>query len=76
MRTDPSLPAIIYTIGLGDPSGGSPPDTEFMQRVSNDPDSPYHDETQPEGLYVFAPDSSELAEAFYSVASDLLRITH
>jgi len=47
-----------------------------MQRVSNDPDGASYDNTQPAGLYVFAPNSSELAEAFYSVASEILRISH
>ncbi len=77
IRTDASFPAIIYAIGLGDPSGSvTPPDTEFMQRVSNDPDGANYNENEPAGLYVFAPDSSELAEAFYSVASEILRISH
>jgi Flp pilus assembly protein TadG len=76
MRTDPNVPAIIYTIGLGDPGGAEPPDTAFMQRISNDPDGATYDETQPAGLYIFAPDNSELAEAFYRVASEILRISH
>jgi Flp pilus assembly protein TadG len=76
MRNDASVPAIIYTIGLGNPGGSAPPDTEFMQRVSNDPDGASYDDTQPAGRYYFAPDNTELAEAFYSVASEILRISH
>jgi Mg-chelatase subunit ChlD len=64
----------IYTIGLGDPDGSDPPDDNFMLRISNDPASPEFTDAQPEGLYVFAPNNGELAQAFYKVASEILRI--
>ena len=75
IRTDPDLPAVIYAIGLGEPNGGEPPDEDFMKRVANDPDSPAYDEDETTGLYVFAPDKGQLAQAFYRVASEILRIS-
>ncbi len=76
MRTDGTLPAVIFTIGLGDPAGGDPPDEVFMRRVANDPQSPIYDEDQPKGLYVFAPNNAQLSQAFYRVASEILRISY
>jgi hypothetical protein len=76
IRDDDYIDPVIYAIGLGDPNSSEPPDEDLMRRIANDPESPIHDETEPEGLYVFAPDNSELAEAFYRVASDILRISH
>jgi hypothetical protein len=75
VRDDDYLDPVIYTIGLGDPNSSEPPDEELMRRIANDPLSAIHDPTEPEGLYVFAPDNSELAEAFYRGASDILRLS-
>ncbi|MCP5117810.1 MAG: hypothetical protein GY953_43885 [bacterium] len=76
MRQDANLQVLIYTIGLGDPSGSStPPDPVFMKRVSNDPDSEAYAEDEPTGLYVFAPDNTQLNQAFARVASEILRLS-
>ncbi len=76
MRQDPRLSVVIYTIGLGDPTGTvTPPDDDFMMRVANDPNSPAYNPNEPEGLYVFAPDRGQLAQAFYRVASEILRLS-
>lgn len=75
IRDDDTLNPVIYAIGLGDPDSTEPPDEELMKRISNDPASPIYDETEPEGLYVFAPDNRQLAQAFYRVASEILRIS-
>ncbi len=76
MRQDPRLAVVIYTIGLGDPTGTvTPPDDEFMMRVANDPNSPAYNPDEQEGLYVFAPDRGQLAQAFYRVASEILRLS-
>ena len=75
MRQDPNLAVVIYTIGLGDPSSGAPPDEEFMKRVANDPSSPSFASGEPVGLYVFAPNNTELNQAFARVASEILRIS-
>jgi hypothetical protein len=74
MRQDAALRVYIFTIGLGGTSS-EPPDQEFMRRISNVPDSPVYDPAQPTGLYVFAPTPAQLGEAFYKVASEILRLT-
>lgn len=76
MRQDPNLNVLIYTIGLGDTTGATePPDPVFMKRVSNDPSSPSYTDTEPTGVYVFAPSNTQLTQAFARVASEILRIT-
>ncbi len=76
MRQDPIVPVLIYTIGLGDPSGSTtPPDPDFMKRVANDPDSPAYSIDEPTGLYAFAPDNTQLNQAFARVASEILRLS-
>ena len=76
MRQDPDYTVLIHSIGLGDPSGGStPPDPDFMKRVANDPDSPAYTDAEPTGMYVFAPDNTQLSQAFARVASEILRIS-
>jgi Mg-chelatase subunit ChlD len=74
MRQDPNLSVVIYTIGLGDPNSGEPPDEDFMKRVANDPSSPVYASNEPTGLYVFAPNNTQLNQAFARVASEILRI--
>jgi Flp pilus assembly protein TadG len=76
MRQDPNLSVVIYTIGLGDPLGNDPPDEVFMKRVANDPSSPSFSPAEPAGLYVFAPDNTQLNQAFARVASEILRLAH
>ena len=77
MRQDPNLGVVIYSIGLGDPSGTTtPPDPDFMMRVANDPSSPVFDPSEQVGLYAFAPDNTQLSQAFARVASEILRISN
>jgi hypothetical protein len=45
-----------------------------MKRVANDPSSPAYDSSEPTGLYVFAPNNTQLNQAFARVASEILRI--
>ena len=76
IRNDSALSPVIYAIGLGDPNNPTyAPDQEFMTRVANDPASPVFNENQLTGMYVFAPDNSRLTQAFYQVASEILRIS-
>ena len=74
MRRDPDFSVTIYAIGLGDPNSNDPPDHDFMRRVANDPLSPAYDSSEPTGLYVFAPNNTQLNQAFARVASEILRI--
>ena len=72
IRQDAALNVIIYTIGY---SGGTEvPDEVWMRRISNDPSSAYYDSSKPPGLYVSAPTTGDLANAFSRVASEILRL--
>lgn len=76
IRDDANLRPVIYAIGLGDPTNPSyAPDDVFMKRVANDPTSPSYNENQQTGLFVFAPDNTQLNQAFARVASEILRIS-
>ncbi|MCW5983443.1 MAG: VWA domain-containing protein [Bryobacteraceae bacterium] len=68
MRQDPNLAIVIYCIGEGDV------DEDLLMRVANDPASTAHTSSEPEGLYVYAPDSTQLNQAFARIASEILRI--
>ncbi len=74
IRQDDQYNVVVYTIGLGDFDANEPPDEILMRRVSNDSSSPTYDSSHPEGLYVFAPNNTQLNQAFARVASEILRI--
>lgn len=79
IRGDTRLQPVFYIIGLGNPSDPDPysqPDTDLLLRMSNDPTSPEYVDTQPDGMFVFAPDNSQLNSAFVRVASEILRIAN
>jgi Flp pilus assembly protein TadG len=68
-----SLRPVIYSIGLGNATDA--PAEEFMRRVANDPLSPAYDSAKPAGMYVYAPDASQLKAAFVKIASIILRLS-
>ncbi len=79
IRSDTRLQPVFYIIGLGNPADPDPysqPDTDLLLRMSNDPTSPEYVDTQPDGMFVFAPDNSQLNSAFVRVASEILRIAN
>ena len=61
----------VFTIGLGN-AGGVPND--FLERVANDPRASNYDSTKPTGQYIYAPTSSELSDAFSTIASEILHL--
>ncbi|MBV8819315.1 MAG: VWA domain-containing protein, partial [Acidobacteriaceae bacterium] len=63
---------LIFSIGLG--NAAIPVSPGFLQRVSNDPNSPAFDPTQPAGIYVAAPTAADLNTAFEAVASEIMRL--
>jgi Flp pilus assembly protein TadG len=71
-RRDPDIAATIYTIGLG--GGAYPADDELLRMIANDPASVAYDSSEPRGLYVYAPDASQLRNAFRRVASQVTRL--
>jgi Flp pilus assembly protein TadG len=64
---------IIYSIGLGNAAGGV--EQDFLRRVSNDPAASNYDSTRPAGLFVYAPQASDLTQAFNRIASEILRMS-
>lgn len=73
LRANVAFGPVIYTIGLGGTSS-HPPQTAFMQRISNDPASLDFNSLQAPGLYVYCSDNSQLQPAFARIASELLRL--
>ncbi|HEX4593865.1 MAG TPA: vWA domain-containing protein [Bryobacteraceae bacterium] len=73
IRQSNVLPNIrVFAIGLGNAASGVP--TDFLERAANDPRASNYDSTYPTGLYVFAPQASDLGEAFAQVASEILHL--
>jgi len=62
----------LYTIGL-DGNGGI--DSYFLARIANDPTSATYNSSQPAGMYAYAGNAGQLAAAFNSIASEVLRIS-
>jgi Flp pilus assembly protein TadG len=71
----------IFTLGLGDLlnqlQGYDPMETgsSILQRIANDPESDDFDDSQPEGRYFFAGDSTQLNDAFQQVRDRIIRLT-
>jgi len=70
-RNNTALGVVTYTIGLG--SNGGVDDT-LLQRMANDLDSPIYDNTKVNGIYIYAPSSADLGNAFARIASEILRL--
>jgi hypothetical protein len=68
-----NLGLIVYTIGLGNAPGGV--DDSLLQRIANDPLASNYNTTYLPGMYLFAPDTSTLNQAFSQIASEVLRIS-
>ena len=91
VRTNATLPAYMFVIGLGGNSG-NPPDPILLQRMANDPNpdrfnspvayQPCASETgcvtyanQPQGTFIYSPNSTQLGQAFLSISSQILRLS-
>ncbi len=73
IRSDATYTPIIYTIGLG----GTPfqqIDSDFLERVANDPRASSYNSNQPTGLFIYA-NAGTLASAFQQIASQILRLS-
>jgi len=72
IRQSGTIPNIrLFSIGLGN-SGGVPAD--FLERVANDPRATNFDSAYPSGTYFFAPQASDISDAFAQVASAILHL--
>jgi hypothetical protein len=72
IRQDTNFSVVTYTIGLG---GAGAAEHILLQRVSNDPASPIFNPDRPAGMYVYAPTAVQLNDAFYRIASEILRLS-
>ncbi len=68
-----SIQATIYTIGLGNPPA-EVINSEFLERVANDPRAPGYNSNQPTGLFILC-SSAGLQSAFQQIASQILRLS-
>jgi len=74
IRNDATYTPVIFAIGLGGTIAADPIDDTFMERISNDPRSPIYNPAQQTGKYVYAPNASQLQDAFNAIASEVLRL--
>jgi len=91
-RANATLPAYIFTIGLGG-NHGNPPDPVLLQRMANDPNADQFNNpavypacsteptcisyaSQPQGQFIYAPTSAQLGQAFLAISSQILRLSH
>ncbi|MFB3777922.1 MAG: VWA domain-containing protein [Bryobacteraceae bacterium] len=83
IRSDTTLKPAIYTIGLNtDPTGGDVPDEQLLMKIANDPmlaTAPgagptfyTQQQNQPRGIYVNAPDATQLQSAFTTIATHIV----
>jgi Flp pilus assembly protein TadG len=90
-RTNATLPAYFFVIGLGGTST-NPPDYVLMQRIANDPNGDNYNSPplysgcsqeancttysgQPQGTFIYSANTSSLSQAFLSVSSQVLRLS-
>jgi Flp pilus assembly protein TadG len=91
-RSNATLPAYVFTIGLGG-NDGNPPDPVLLQRMANDPNADQFNNpavfpacsteatcvnypSQPQGVFIYAPTSAQLGQAFLAISSQILRLSH
>jgi len=83
IRSNTTLKPMIYTIGLNtDPTGNDYPDEQLLRKLANDPGMaamayPYSafyqsQMNQTRGIYVNAPDATQLAAAFQTIATHIV----
>jgi Flp pilus assembly protein TadG len=75
IRADTSFTPVIYCIGLGGTVTTGQVDPVFLNRVANTPQSSSYNSSQASGIYVYAPTAAELASAFETVVSQILRLS-
>jgi len=92
VRTNATLPAYVFTIGLGG-NDGNPPDPILLQRMANDPNEDQFNNppvfaacsaeptcisypNQPQGVFIYSPTTAQLGQAFLAISSQILRLSH
>lgn len=56
--------------------GEYPADDVLLRTIANDPALIAYDASEPQGLYIYAPDASQLRNAFRRVASQVTRLVN
>jgi Flp pilus assembly protein TadG len=91
IRANATLPAYVFTIGLGG-NHGNPPDPVLLQRMANDPNGDTFNNpavypacsteptcinypSQPEGQFIYSPTAAQLGQAFLAISSQILRLS-
>lgn len=91
VRTNATLPAYVFVIGLGG-NHGNPPDAILLQRMANDPNGDLFNSpatysacsteptcisysNQPQGTFIYSPTTATLGEAFLKISSQVLRLS-
>jgi Flp pilus assembly protein TadG len=88
-RSESGIPIHIFTIGLGDYMnrleidqdkmdcgyGSNEIGSNILKRLANVPGVDTHNPSQPEGVYAYAPDSTQLNAAFDAIAKAILRLS-
>jgi Flp pilus assembly protein TadG len=74
IRSDTTYDIVTYTIGL---TGNEPipMDTDFLERIANDPRASNYNSSQPQGMFMMATDSASLLDAFNAIASQIIRLS-
>jgi hypothetical protein len=83
IRNLAALKPMIYTIGLNtDPTGSDVPDEQLLMKIANDsalatapgagPTFYAQQLNQPRGIYVNAPDATQLQAAFDTIATHIV----
>ncbi|HTW65994.1 MAG TPA: VWA domain-containing protein [Bryobacteraceae bacterium] len=74
IRQSSTIPNIrVYTIGLGNAGGVS---ADFLERVANDPRASNYNSSYPTGEYYYAATAADLADAFNTIASEILHLSN
>jgi Flp pilus assembly protein TadG len=84
-RTNGTIPAYVFVVGLGGTSG-APPNYQLLQRMANDPNPDLFNTpalysavaNQPNqfvGTFIFSSDPSELSQAFLKISAMILRLS-
>ena len=91
-RTNATLPAYVFVVGLGG-NDGNPPDPILLQRLANDADGDQFNNpaaypacatetgcvtypSQPQGQFIYSPTAAQLGQAFLEISSQILRLSH
>ena len=74
IHSNATFGTVIYSIGLAG-NEPIPMDTDFLERIANDPRASNYNPDQPQGLFALASDNATLSDAFNSIAGQILRLS-